>query len=128
MAHNIDELRDYLQLLTKTALKGWCGQRALDCIGLAEFLPLDFIICCDYGQDISELENRIPVFSMEKKTLVRKNWSNSHLEQAFSREAGQQFKKFSGSAPRYFLCYRSIRHLENLQQQRPDQYNHVRLL
>lgn len=123
MFNNLDDLRHYLQFLTKGTLKGWCGQRALDCVGLSQLLPMDFIVCCDYGQDVSELESQIPIFSIEKMNSIRKNWSNNHLELIFSGKAGAQFKQFSGSRRQHFLCYRSIGYLENLQQQRPNQHN-----
>jgi len=121
--NNIDELRHYLQSLTKGTSNGWCGQRALDCAGLSQLLPIDFIVCCDYGQDISELEKQVPIFSVEKAESIRRNWSNDHLDLIFSGELGQQFKNFCGSKFQHFLCYRSVRFLENLQRQMPNQYH-----
>ncbi|MBN1352669.1 ATP-grasp domain-containing protein [candidate division KSB1 bacterium] len=117
MIVDFDQLRHHLQHLNRNWLRGWCGQRALDCIGLSRIVPIDFIICCDYGQDISELAKQITVFSIEQSNFVRENWSNNHLEEVFAGELGQRFEKFSRLTRQRYLCYRSIRYLEKLQHQ-----------
>ena len=55
---------------------GWMGQRVHDAAGINWLLPLDFIISCDYGTDLPYCFREEDVFSVEKISKVRKNWSN----------------------------------------------------
>ena len=64
---------------------GWFGQRAIDCIGLHEFLDFELILCCDYGHDTELVSYRTgaAVVSLEHKTGLREKWSNFSLQRLF---------------------------------------------
>jgi len=93
---------------------GWMGQRAHDAVGINKVLPLDFIICCDFGADTAYYFEENDVFSIEKERKVRKDWSNEDLKASFEGSLGRKiFKRWNGSKNRInLLCYRSIGFLE----------------
>ncbi|MGB3057512.1 MAG: ATP-grasp domain-containing protein, partial [Candidatus Omnitrophota bacterium] len=93
---------------------GWMGQRAHDAAGINRVLPLDFIISCDYGTDIPYYFREEDVFSVEKQTGARKNWSNEDLNESFKGALGREIFSYLNSfkKPANILCYRSVRKLE----------------
>ncbi len=93
---------------------GWMGQRAHDAAGINKVLPLDFIICCDFGTDTAHYFEENNVFSIEKQGKVRKDWSNEDLKVSFEGSLGRKiFKRWDASKNRInLLCYRSIGFLE----------------
>jgi predicted ATP-grasp superfamily ATP-dependent carboligase len=94
---------------------GWMGQRAHDAEGINRVLPLDFIISCNYGREIPFFFREEDVFSIEKLSGVRKNWSNEDLASSLSGALGGDILKRwkSYGKPASLLCYRSVRQLEN---------------
>ncbi len=61
-------------LLEKYGKWGWMGQRAHDAVGINHILPLDFIISCQHGEEVTQYFREKDVFSAEKQIGVRKNW------------------------------------------------------
>lgn len=63
----------------------WFGQRALDCIGLDDFLAFELVICCDDGLDADLVAQRTGahIISLERSTGLRERWSNYSLERLF---------------------------------------------
>lgn len=124
MTAKLNRLRAIFESLTEGSLVGWIGQRALDCVGLSQILPIHFIVCCDYGMDIAEWGADKFFLSIEKKDGVRRNWSNSHLDMAFKNQIGETFQSYSKNKRVQFACYRSVGFLENLRMNLP-QFNTV---
>jgi len=95
---------------------GWHGQRALDFYGISSFLPIDFIVCCDYGDDTELIEENVKVFSVEKGAGRRRNWSNNSLEEALNGSIREKLQEYLGEndRPAHILCYRSTKTLESL--------------
>ena len=91
------------------------GQRAHDACGINQVLPLDFIVCCDYGMDIPYYFRPEDVYSVEKKSGERKDWSNEDLNTSLKGGLGREvFDRWNGYSSRVnLLCYRSVRRLEN---------------
>jgi predicted ATP-grasp superfamily ATP-dependent carboligase len=94
---------------------GWLGQRAHDACGINQVLPLDFIICCDYGTELPYYFRPEDVYSVEKKSGVRKDWSNEDLNTSLKGNLGREiFDRWNSYSSRVnLLCYRSVRRLEN---------------
>jgi len=90
------------------------GQRAYDAEGINRILPLDFIICCDYGNDVPYFFTEEDVFSVEKRTGVRKDWSNEDLTDSLRGALGREiFKRWDSYGEDInLLCYRSVAALE----------------
>ena len=93
---------------------GWMGQRAHDAAGINSVFPLDFIISCDYGLDVPYYFREEDVFSIEKKTNKREDWSNEHLKRSLSGSLGREiFSRWNEYDSRVnLICYRSVRKLE----------------
>jgi len=93
---------------------GWMGQRAHDAVGINKVLPLDFIICCDFGTDTPHYFEENNVFSVEKNNKVRKDWSNEDLKASFEGPLGNEiFTRWKKRKEKInLLCYRSIEFLE----------------
>jgi predicted ATP-grasp superfamily ATP-dependent carboligase len=90
----------------------WWGQRAHDALGLNYLIDFDYIICCDWGEDIKELWND-KVTSLEKLNSIRKNYSNNDinnfLKSNLKEEIIEKLKNGSNC-----IMYRSINELEKL--------------
>ncbi|MFH1878597.1 MAG: ATP-grasp domain-containing protein [Candidatus Omnitrophota bacterium] len=91
----------------------WMGQRAHDAGGINRILPLDFIICCDYGADVP-LFFKGEVFSVEKEKRLRKDWSNEDLNASLRGRLGEEIiEKINGYGRKVnLLCYRSVKRFE----------------
>lgn len=100
----------------KGACWGWFGQRAHDALGIAELVPLNFIVCCDWGQDTEILSQRFKnIFSLEKNSQIRRNWSNEDINKALMRSLSEKVWQYlRNKSKTYCVCYRSIRKLEEL--------------
>jgi len=96
---------------------GWVGQRAHDAVGINRILPLDFIVCCDYGRETEYYFNK-KFISLEKLGYNRSNWSNEDLNNNFEGKLGNEFIQFLINSDTLLnvLCYRSINKLENLKE------------
>ncbi len=101
---------------------GWFGQRAHDALGVAELVPLDFIVCCDWGQDTHILNRRIKkIFSLEKNNRIRRNWGNEDINKALMRSSGEKVWQYlKGRTEVYCVCYRAIKKLEEITQRHKD--------
>ncbi len=93
---------------------GWLGQRTHDASGINNILPLDFIVSCDYGQDVPLYFREKGVFSIEKQNGIRKDWSNEHLKDSLQGDMGREvFKRWDDCVKDVnILCYRSLAKLE----------------
>ncbi|MFH1305318.1 MAG: hypothetical protein ABIH74_02835, partial [Candidatus Omnitrophota bacterium] len=94
---------------------GWLGQRAHDAEGINRILPLDFIISCDYGTEVPHYFREDDVFSVEKQSGIRKDWSNEDLNEnlrgALGRSIFERWERYPSRVN--LLCYRSVPRLEN---------------
>ena len=95
---------------------GWLGQRAHDAAAINRVLPLDFILCCDYGIEVPLYFNEHDILSLEKELGVRKNWSNEDLKKNLNGELGKKFfGRLKDNTPpgTNIICYRSLSDLEH---------------
>lgn len=93
---------------------GWMGQRAHDAEGMNGILSLDFMISCDHGREIDLFFRRDDVFSVERSTGVRKNWSNEDLSRGLKGPLGRAVRARWDSYGKKvsLICYRSVKCLE----------------
>jgi hypothetical protein len=93
----------------------WMGQRASDAYGINRVLPLDMMVTCDFGREVSLFFDPVNVFSLEKGLGVRKDWSNEYLSEALRGPMGRKiFSRWDRAGRRVsVLCYRSVRKLED---------------
>ena len=100
---------------------GWFGQRAHDALGIAELVPLDFIVCCDWGQDSDILSQRLEkIFSLERNSGIRRNWGNEDISKALIRSSGEKVWQYLRTkSETYCICYRSIKKLEEVSRRQP---------
>lgn len=94
----------------------WFGQRAMDCLGLEKYLNLDFILSCDYGWDTETfIKKGIKVFSIEKETYIRENWTSSFLDKIIEINADKISEYIKKSPdPCYVIAYSTSKALEEL--------------
>jgi len=109
----MDKIAVYLK--EKYGRWAWLGQRAHDAEGINRVIPLDFIISCDYGEEVPLFFDETDIFSIEKKDNHRKEWSNEHLKESLYGPLGRDIaKRWKHSpAPVNIICYRSIQRIEN---------------
>lgn len=125
MANLLDKIRRVFHD-DKGVCWGWFGQRAHDALGIAELLPLDFIVCCDWGQDTDMLSQKLKnVFSLEKNKRIRQNWGNEDMNKALMRNSGEKVWQYLKSKKEVrCVCYRSVKKLEEISNSQPN----IRLL
>ncbi len=104
--NNIKKIKDIL----KNKKWSWWGQRAHDALGLEQLIDFDFLVCCDWGEDIKKLWGD-KVVSMELLNKVRKNYSNEDLNYFLDGNSGVA-GRFTNSTN--CIMYRSIEGLEKL--------------
>jgi hypothetical protein len=98
------------------AIWGFFGPRAHDCLGASSVIPINFISCCDWGQEHAWIDQSIQIFSIEKEGGVRLNWSNQDLDLNLKNQGSNSVHQFmlQSRHPLYCLCYRSFEHLEDM--------------
>lgn len=108
-------------LLEKYGKWGWMGQRAHDAVGINHILPLDFIISCQHGEEVTQYFREKDVFSAEKQIGVRKNWSNEDLKSSLKGAMGREiYARWESSKENInLLCYRSVKRLEEYSAKHP---------
>lgn len=121
MANLLDKVRKIFHD-RKGVCWGWFGQRAHDALGITELLPLDFIVCCDWGQDTDILNQRLKnIFSLEKNKRIRRNWGNEDINKALMRNSGEKVWQYLLSKKEvYCICYRSVKKLEETSRGHPN--------
>lgn len=107
------KIGDYLR--ERYGAWGWLGQRAHDASGINKILPLDLIISCYHGREISHYFREEDLFSVEGYKKTRKNWSNEDLKTSLRGQMGRDiYSRLAGSSKALnLLCYRSVRELES---------------
>ncbi|MFC1668021.1 ATP-grasp domain-containing protein [Chlamydiota bacterium] len=110
---------DYLREEYKTW--GWIGQRAHDGSAINSVLPLDFIISCDFGRETEHYFSQ-KIFSLEKVSRIRKNWSNEDINESLEGITGVHIKEYFSRIPGkvHCICYRSFPQLELLGAEKPE--------
>ncbi len=113
-----------LYLKNKYGRWAWLGQRAHDAVGINKVLPLDFIICCDYGRETEYFFDK-EFISLEQIVKQRLNWSNENLNEIFSGRYIDRFLYFlnNSQTPLNILSYRSIQKLENISKKNSNKLN-----
>lgn len=93
----------------------WVGQRGIDAYAVLDFVPVEAVFCCDFGEDYSDLWASEALFSVEKEIEKRENWGNQDLEKLWEGPVRQHIEKYIGylKAPINTVCYRSLAALEN---------------
>ncbi len=102
--NNIEKIKDIL----KNKKWSWWGQRAHDALGLEQLIDFDFLVCCDWGEDIKKLWGD-KVVSMELLNKVRKNYSNEDLNYFLRGSVNKRLTNGTNC-----IMYRSIEELEKL--------------
>jgi len=117
-----DIMRDITEYLRERyGSWAWVGQRAHDAAGINRMMPLDMIVSCDSGLEISYYFDEAGHFSMEKRKRHRKDWSNEDLHTALTGSMGREIFARWERARRgvNVLCYRSLRRIEEYARTRP---------
>src|SRR5579859_2844292 len=90
----------------------WYGQRALDSVGLDQYLNFRLILCCDFGLDTPSIayDGDKKVYSIEADTYKRENWTSAHLEHypKFA-EIEEYIRKLA--SPLYIVAYSATKSL-----------------
>ncbi|MFW6134338.1 MAG: ATP-grasp domain-containing protein [Elusimicrobiota bacterium] len=90
----------------------WWGQRAHDALGLEYIMNLDFLVCCDWGEDIKQLWGE-KVISIEHLSKIRTNYSNKDLNNFMKGTIKKEvLKRLSGGSN--CIMYRSIKEGEKI--------------
>ncbi len=98
---------------------GFQGLRSEDAIAVEEYLPLDFLIACDWGLDGPDWDSRLRFFSAERGENFRKVWSHDALVEAYNGELGKSIRAYlnSDENPSFILPYRSTEFIEALSEE-----------
>jgi predicted ATP-grasp superfamily ATP-dependent carboligase len=112
MISNLDQLIHTLN--SSHGTWAWVGQRGLDAYTVNDFVPVEAVFCCDFGEQYSRLWSGESLFSVEKDFGKRENWGNHHLEKLWEEPIRKRIETFTSSAkaPIYTVCYRSLGALE----------------
>jgi len=112
MKNDLDRVRD---LFAKCRGNwAWVGQRGVDAYGVLDFIPVDTVFCCDFGEDYPKHWNRESLFSVEEEIGRRENWGNRDLEKLWKGPTRKRIETYIGKqkAPVNTICYRSLEVLE----------------
>ncbi len=92
----------------------WVGQRGIDAFTVADFVPVEAVFCCDFGEKYSNFWPKDSVFSVEKDLGKRENWGNQDLEKLWEGPTQKRIETYIGDvkAPINTVCYRSLEVLE----------------
>jgi len=90
------------------------GQRGIDAYAVADFVPVEAVFCCDFGEEYSNFWPKDSVFSVEKDLGRRENWGNQDLEKLWEEPTRKRIETYIGQvkAPINTVCYRSLAVLE----------------
>jgi len=113
MIKNLQQVKHILSKCQGTW--AWVGQRGVDAYAALDFVPVEAVFCCDFGEGYSNLWASEALFSVEKEIGKRENWGNQDLEKLWEGPARQRVEKYIGylKAPINTICYRSLAVLEN---------------
>ncbi len=112
MIKGLDQVKNLLRKCQGTW--AWVGQRGVDAYGVLDFIPIDTVFCCDFGESYFNLWDRESLFSVEKEIGKRENWGNRDLEKLWEGPTRKRIEAFieKRKAPINTICYRSLRVLE----------------
>jgi len=113
MIKNLQQVKHILSKCQGTW--AWGGQRGVDAYAMLDFVPVEAVFCCDFGEGYSDLWASETLFSVEKEIERRENWGNQDLEKLWQGPVRQHIEKYIGylKAPINTVCYRSLAILEN---------------
>jgi len=113
MINNLKQLKNTLDKSQGTW--AWVGQRGIDTYTINDFVPVEAVFCCDFGEEYSSLWPRECLFSVEKDLGKRENWGNHDLERLWEEPIRKRIETYinTAKAPIHTVCYRSIGFLEN---------------
>lgn len=112
MRKGLDQVKNLLSKCQGTW--AWVGQRGVDAYGVIDFIPLDTVFCCDFGEIYTKMWDRSSLFSVEKEIGKRENWGNRDLEKLWEGPTQKRIEAYIGKrkAPINTICYRSLEVLE----------------
>jgi predicted ATP-grasp superfamily ATP-dependent carboligase len=92
----------------------WVGQRGIDAYTVADFVPVEAVFCCDFGEEYYNLWPKDLVFSVEKDVRKRENWGNQDLEKLWEGPTRKRIETYISDlkTPINTICYRSLEVLE----------------
>lgn len=92
----------------------WVGQRGIDAYTVADFVPVEAVFCCDFGEEYYNLWHKDSIFSVEKDLGKRENWGNQDLEKLWEGPTRKRIETYIGDVktPINTICYRSLEVLE----------------
>ncbi len=112
MIENLSQLKNTLSKCRGTW--AWLGQRGIDAYTVADFIFIDTVFCCDFGEEYSKLCAKNSLFSVERNCENRKNWGNLDLEKLWEEPILKQIETCIDKLklPINTVCYRSLLNLE----------------
>ncbi len=112
MIKNLSQLKDALSKCRGTW--AWVGQRGIDALAMLDFVSVDAVFCCDFGEAYTRLWAEKSLFSVEKDLEKRENWGNQDLEMLWEGPTRKKIETYLGSVkePINTVCYRSLKVLE----------------
>ncbi len=112
MIHGLDQVKTLLR--TCQGPWAWVGQRGVDAYGVQDFISLDAVFCCDFGEAYARRWGTTSLFSVEREIGKRENWGNRDLEKLWEGPTRKRIETYIGklNAPINTICYRSLKALE----------------
>ncbi len=112
MIENLFQLKDAIKKCQ--GIWAWVGQRGVDAFTILDFVPLEAVFCCDYGEEYSSLWGSESLFSVEKDIGKRENWGNQDLEKLWEGPTRERIERYieKVKTPINTVCYRSLAILE----------------
>jgi ATP-grasp domain len=112
MLKNLSKLKDTLSKCGGTW--AWVGQRGIDAFAMRDFVSVDAVFCCDFGEAYESLWKQKSLFSVEKDLGRRENWGNQDLEMLWEEPTRGRIETYISEvkAPINTVCYRSLKVLE----------------
>lgn len=114
------ETNQPLALYSNSHKFAWFGQRALDCIGINHYFPLDMILCCDFGEDTHFIREttKSKLLSLEELTFERENWTSAQLDSLIIQKSNEIINLITQSpTPIYIIAYSANKLLSDLVKQ-----------
>ncbi len=88
----------------------WWGQRSHDALGLSKLINFNFLVTCDWGEDIKQIwQNK--VVSLELLSGKRKNYSNEDINLLLDGHYSDEVQKKLHNGTNCIM-YRSLKELE----------------
>jgi len=112
MIENLYQLKKALSKCQGTW--AWVGQRGIDAYAVADFVSVEAVFCCDFGEEYPNFWPKDSVFSVEKDLGRRENWGNQDLEKLWEGETRKRIETYIGEVKASIntVCYRSLAVLE----------------